>query len=89
MLSNSTARRITIWADTRGLSRCRSCNAAIEWAEVVASGKRMPFDGEIVPVSSAHKDGRLVEVVDTDVTRPHWASCPQAEQWRRGKRGEP
>jgi len=40
---------LLIYQDSRGLGRCRSCGAAIEWAELV-SGKRMPFNPPIVGV---------------------------------------
>lgn len=79
-------RTIEIYADTRGKSQCRSCSARIEWAEVVASGKRMPFDDEIVAVSSrldtAH---RLIETVDLEVTTSHFATCPDAQKWRKAR----
>lgn len=79
---------IEIYADTRGKARCRSCEARIEWATVVKSGKKMPFDGEIVPVRSYHEGpdsftGRLIEVVDTTVTTSHFATCPQSDRWRK------
>lgn len=74
---------LEIWADTRGQSACRSCGAPIEWAEMVKSGKRMPFNGEIVPVRSEHRDGRLVEIVDSTVTTSHFSTCKDAKDWRR------
>ena len=78
---------VEICADTRGRSRCRSCGACIEWAEVAKSGRKMPFDGEIVPVGSRHEPEtrRLIEIVDLEVTTSHFATCPDAEQWRRGR----
>jgi len=78
-----TTKTIAIWADTRGRGICRGCGAAIEWAEIVASGKRMPFDVPIVEVSG-HVDldtGRDVHVVDLE--RNHWASCSKREQFKR------
>ena len=75
---------IHIYADTRGRSACKSCQAPIEWAENVATGKKIPFDGEIVPVRSYNDDDhRLIEVVDTAVTTSHFATCPDAKDWRR------
>jgi hypothetical protein len=76
---------LEIYADTRGKGRCRSCGAAIEWAEVVASGRKMPFDAEIVPVSCRREPEthRLIEVVDLTVSPSHFASCPDAARWRR------
>lgn len=77
---------IEIYADSRGQGTCRSCGAALEWAEVVASGRRMPFDGPLVAVRTQGDllgGGRVIEVVDTTVTPTHWERCPQAKDWRR------
>lgn len=79
----SAARAIAIYADTRGSARCRGCHAPIEWAEVVSSGKKMCFDGQIVALETRHEDAtrRLIEVVDLGAN--HWATCPQRDQFRR------
>jgi hypothetical protein len=77
--------RIEIFADSKGPGRCRSCGAAITWAET-RRGKRMPFDGEIVPLrtqGSVLEGDRVIEVVDTDVTPSHFQTCPDAKQWRK------
>lgn len=78
---------IAIYQDSKGAGRCRSCGAAVEWAEVVKSGKRMPFDPPIVAVrtqgSVLDGEGRVVEMVDTTVTASHFQTCPQAKDWRR------
>ena len=81
--------RLAIYADSRGPGRCRSCGAAIEWAEVVASGRRMPFDGRLAPVESRQhpENGRVVEIVDLDATTSHFATCPDAARWRRRETG--
>lgn len=69
--------------DTKGHGTCRSCGAAIVWFEL-ASGKRHPFDGEPVYVSTElDESNRLVGVVDTSVTSSHFATCPDAATWRR------
>jgi hypothetical protein len=76
---------LTIYQDSRGSGTCRSCGAPITWAELT-SGKRMPFDGELVTVrtqGSLLTSDRIVEVVDTDITPSHFQTCPQAQQWRR------
>lgn len=75
---------IKIFQDSKGPGNCRSCHAAITWAETIR-GKRMPFDGEIVAVKTEGSPiaGRVVEVIDTDVTSSHFATCPQANDWRR------
>ena len=50
------------------VGRCRSCQAWIVWAVNEKSGKRTPFNAE----PPAGKDQLIV----------HWATCPEAEQWR-------
>jgi hypothetical protein len=76
---------IDIYQDSRGAGRCRSCGAAVEWAENVKTGKRIPFDAPIVPVRTQGDvlGGLVVETVDTTVTTSHFATCPQANDWRR------
>lgn len=78
----TATKTIQIFADTSGRAQCKGCRAPIEWAEVVASGKRMCFDGQIVALST-HRDPttrRLVEVVD--LATNHWASCDQRDRFR-------
>lgn len=58
---------------------CRSCGARVEWATVAATGRRMPFDP---PVTVLSRLDEYVEV-DMDRTRSHFATCPDAEAWRR------
>lgn len=72
-----------IYQDSRGKGTCRSCGASIEWAELV-SGKRHPFDGEIMPVRTQGNilQGRVIEEVDTGITSSHFATCPDAKDWR-------
>ncbi len=75
---------VKVLADTRGKGRCKheSCGAVITWAEVVESKKRMPFDGDPVPLRTSHTaDGRLVE--ELDAADVHWRTCPGAAAFRR------
>lgn len=74
---------IQIYADTIGRATCKGCRAPITWAEVVTSGKRMCFDGQIVALSTHHDPAtrRLVEVVD--IATNHWASCPEIKSFKR------
>jgi hypothetical protein len=77
---------IDIYADSRGLGHCRSCGSAIEWAELVRSGKRMPFDRPLVTVRTQGDilgGGRVTETVDTGVSSSHFETCPDAKTWRR------
>lgn len=58
------------------MSKCRACGADIVWIET-PNGKRMPCDPPrrtIVDDMGQVREGRT----------PHWATCPNAEQFRRG-----
>jgi len=82
---------IKIYADSKGLGRCRSCGAPIEWAETVAK-RRMPFDPPIVAVRMqgsvlGEGEGRVVEEVDTAITSSHFVTCPQGREWSRRNGG--
>lgn len=77
------------------MSRCKSCNAAIEWFTTTA-GKSIPLDVE--PTA----DGNLVVTATGDVQAlgplellalpagtvrrtSHFATCPHADSWRGRK----
>lgn len=81
----STLKTIQIFADSRGRATCNAttCRAAIEWATIVGSRKKMPFDAPIVALSTHHDPGtrRLVELVDLDTN--HWRSCPESARFKR------
>lgn len=78
---------VQIYADSKGGGTCRSCGADVEWAETVKNKKRMPFNPPIVAVRSQGSilegNGRVIEDVDTTVTTSHFATCPDAKDWRR------
>jgi hypothetical protein len=75
---------LRLYQDSRGAGTCRSCGQAIEWAELI-SGKRAPFD-RIIPVQTQAgvlEGARVIEDVDTAVSTSHFATCPDAKQWRK------
>jgi len=76
---------IAIYADTRGRGRCRAqaCGVVLTWAEVVATGKRMCFDGDPVALRTRHEPEthRLIE--ELDLADNHWQRCPGAPSFRR------
>jgi len=79
---------IEVYGDTRRAGVCRSCRAPVEWATVVKSGKPILFDPpvEVVRIQPPlFGDERAVEVIDTTRTRVHFASCPDAVDWRKPK----
>lgn len=79
----------------RGLNhaKCRSCGADIVWAYTTA-GKKSPFQldekGEwTLENGTARRVGpppaqlELGAPPPADRYTPHWAACPQADEWRR------
>jgi len=81
-----TAVEITIelYADTRRSGRCKSCRAPLQWATVVESGKKLPFDSDRFAVISTRREddtGRLIERADRRTT--HWATCPGAALFKK------
>jgi len=74
---------VKILQHTRGDGTCRSCGAPIVWAELVPSGKRMPFDPPLVAFRAVVIGDHVIEEIDTDTSTSHFATCPQAQQWRR------
>jgi len=74
------------------MSTCRSCGATIVWA-ITDSGKRMPVDAEPDPAGNLSiwesGEGWRVTVVPEEWDglryRPHFATCPDSESWRRGR----
>lgn len=78
---------LKIYQDSRRRGTCRSCRAAIEWAELV-SGKQHPFDAPIRPLPDLpiESGGRVIVTVDTSVSPTHFATCPQGKQWTKRNR---
>lgn len=79
---------LKIYDDSRGPGTCRSCGAAIVWATLI-TGKRMPFDAPLQiarlhPASGAGE--RAIADVDSELSFSHFATCPDAERWRKGRR---
>jgi hypothetical protein len=70
---------------SRALGHCRSCDAPIEWAKLADSGKAMPFNRPIVLLPVDGTDSPLFDFdcVDMTQTTSHFATCPDAQQWRK------
>lgn len=79
-------------------ARCRSCEAEIVWT-FTGTGKRMPLDVVPVPADTrgplfalrARPQGGYLAfaassamVEDTVLYRSHFATCPHADEHRRG-----
>lgn len=71
-----------VYDDSRGSAFCRSCHAPVTWFELI-SGKKHPFDGEPVYLTTYHESGshRLVGTISTDES--HFATCPDSKDWSR------
>jgi hypothetical protein len=72
------------------MGTCRSCDGKIVWA-ATASGKKIPLE----PCPLAEGNVRLdasgiarVGKVGTGQYRSHFATCPNANDWRKGKSDE-
>lgn len=68
------------------MSRCRSCNAEIEWAHTETS-KLAPFEADpdglwVITDGEARRAGLFDD--GTERYTSHFASCPDAGEWRRG-----
>jgi hypothetical protein len=77
-------------------TRCGSCGAAIVWA-ITEGGGRMPVDAEPTPEGNLRlfrkREGGTLSVVvcapgsQPRLFRPHFATCPDTESWRRRRSG--
>jgi hypothetical protein len=74
-----------VFADTVGTARCRDerCGARITWGEIVKTGKRMCFDGELVALRTDVEQGSGPQVWEVDLADNHWATCPAAKDFKR------
>jgi hypothetical protein len=61
-------------------SRCRSCRAEIVWVKTRAA-KLMPLDAKPEKRWVLGEGDQSARLVDTYVS--HYASCPDAETWRK------
>jgi hypothetical protein len=70
---------------TRGwtpeLGQCRGCGRAIEWVWTTA-GKRMPVDAPLV-AERVHERPGAAPITVIDSARSHFATCPNAHDFRR------
>jgi len=61
-----------------GLKQCRYCNASLRFLKT-RSGKFMPVEADPVKVLVHGSDGYVLK----SGYRPHWESCPGADEARR------
>jgi hypothetical protein len=80
-MKSTAERTIEIWGDSIERSHCRGCHAAIAWATIVATGRRMCFNSIRTLGDKTAENGRPIRIVD--LTLNHWANCPDAARFRR------
>lgn len=69
------------------MSRCKSCHATVIWGRT-AKGKKIPLNLPATPDGTfIFDDGeaRAPGLFDAGKPRytPHWATCPDADAWRK------
>ena len=62
------------------MPKCKSCHAEIKWVEM-ATGKKMPLNAK--PMQMVQVKEGIGEVIP--VYMPHWATCWDAEAWKKGR----
>ena len=62
------------------VDKCRSCGEEIVWIETF-KGRSMPCNRKVVSVVTG--EGLESKIVKGRI--PHWATCPDAEAWRKKK----
>jgi hypothetical protein len=76
-----------IFPSTRRLGTCREsrCQASITFAQIVKTGKLMPFDSPLEPISVHEREttfGRT-DIWVVDLAKSHFATCPAAKRFSR------
>lgn len=69
-------------------AKCKSCGATIIWA-VTTNGAKAPMNADFVPLdlkTIKAAGGAEVEIVSVAGKASHFATCPQAQQFRRKPR---
>ena len=74
------------------MATCRSCGASMEWAEWADSGKAVPLDpGHVATGNLVVVNGKVRhftaedERLGRDRRISHFATCPDAPEWRKRK----
>jgi hypothetical protein len=79
------------------MATCRSCHAPVRWV-LTAAGRRMPVDAEPDPAGLVLVQDGQAMMMDAPASREdlqpgeqtytsHYATCPQADQWRTRQPG--
>lgn len=73
-------------------SRCKSCDAPVEWVTMKDSGRAIPLDvgpGSTITAIDVRADGAGTYGVTVTGRRSHFATCPRAEDHRTQKAPSP
>lgn len=67
------------------MPKCKACDASIVWA-TTDRGSRIPYNAEPGPKAWVFYGSPADPKVKHVQTRtPHWASCPEADTFRKSK----
>lgn len=64
---------------------CRSCGATVYWIRNELTGKSSPFD-PVETCGACNGQGCKRCRFEGRLQKSHFASCPQAAEWRKAKR---
>jgi len=78
-------RLLFVWSRSRRSARRRSCDAPLTFAQLVSSGKWMPFDADPVALKTSQDPATRNLIEHLDAADVHFRTCPQAEEFRRGR----
>lgn len=71
------------YAASRRLGTCRSCGRRVEWLTNVQTDRAQPFDVIVTEAALDTLLDPLVLRVDMARSVSHFATCPQADAWRK------
>jgi hypothetical protein len=79
------------------MGKCRSCHAPVRWV-TMPSGEAMIcdaspiddmiFDESVIASGPQNHGFHLTKTQRLQILRPHWATCPDAQEWRKTRREE-
>jgi hypothetical protein len=69
---------------SREVSACKACGAAIVWA-VTSNGRRMPVDADPIPGPNVRLNADGTCDVFGLLHHSHFATCPNADRFRKAK----
>lgn len=80
----SEPQTFTVYARSHLVRSCKACRAPIEFYQLSATDRWMPFDPGVVVLRSFQRDGDRV-VCHEVAGVSHFSTCPKAEEFRKKK----